>query len=419
MSILSSIFTGVSGLNANGQELSVIGDNIANVNTVGFKGSRMAFGDILSQTLTGLSGTSQVGRGVAVDGVTPEFTQGSFQNTSSALDIAIDGEGFFMVNDNGATNYTRAGNFQLDQNGNVVTPSGAILQGYLADATGTITGQIGNIKLLSTANLPQATATAKLSVNLDSGATPPTAAWGSWTSGTTTPPPSTVYNNTTSVTSYDSQGNAHQVSVYFANTGPNAWTAHYVYEDANNNYQEVNGGQALAFDTSGVLTSAASMGSQSFAWGGGVADGSVNFDLTGTTQVAGSFAISSISQDGYATGALKNVLIDDKGVITGVFTNGQTKPIAQLCLARFAAQDSLTKIGNNMYGQSSSSGQPIVGAAQTSGLGRTLSDTLELSNVDIAEEFTNLISAQRGFQANTKIITTTDDLLNQLISIKQ
>ena len=418
MSILSSIFTGVSGLNANGQALSVIGDNIANVNTIGFKGSRMAFGDILSQSLTGLSGTSQVGRGVAVNGVTAMFTQGSFQNTSSGLDIAIDGEGFFMVNDNGATNYTRAGNFQLDQNGNVVTPSGAILQGYLADATGNITGQIGNIKLLSNANLPQATSTANLAVNLDSGAAVPAAGWVSPV-GSATAPAANTFNNTTSVTAYDSQGNAHQVNVYYAMTGANAYTAHYVYQDSAGLYQEAGAGQTLNFSNTGVLTSPGSSGALAFNWGGGVANGSTTFDLTGTTQVAGSFAITNINQNGYASGSLKNVLIDDKGVVTGVFTNGQTRNMAQLCLARFPAPTDLIKIGNNLFAQSSTSGQPIVGAAQTSGLGRTLSNTLELSNVDIAEEFTNLISAQRGFQANTKIITTTDELLNLLISIKQ
>ena len=434
MSILSSIFTGVSGLNSNGQELSVIGDNIANVNTVGFKGSRMAFGDILSQSLTGLSGTSQVGRGVAVNGVTAMFTQGSFQNTSSGLDIAIDGEGFFMVNNNGATNYTRAGNFQLDQNGNVVTPSGAALQGYLADAAGNITGQIGTIKLLANANLPQQTTTADLAVNLNSADTVPTpplsppapagaTAWSTWTAGTTAQPPSTAYNSTTSVTAYDSQGNTHQVNIYFEKTAANAYTAHYVYEDPTTGfYQESGTGQLLTFKSDGTIDPATSnplSAVLNFNWGAGVATGGIQFDLTNTTQVAGSFAISNINQNGYATGSLKNVLIDDKGMVTGVFTNGQTRNMAQLCLARFPAPTDLIKIGNNMFAQSSTSGQPIVGAAQTSGLGRTLSDTLELSNVDIAEEFTNLISAQRGFQANTKIITTTDELLNELISIKQ
>ncbi len=425
MSILSSIFTGVSGLNANGQELSVIGDNIANVNTIGFKGSRMAFGDILSQSLAGLSGTSQVGRGVAVNGVTTMFTQGSFQNTSSGLDLAIDGEGFFMVNSGGATYYTRAGNFQVDQNGNVVTPSGAVLQGYLADATGTIGGTIGNVQILANTSLPRATSTADLSVNLDSGDSAiATGAWGGatgWVGGTTAQPPSTAYNYTTSVTAYDSQGNAHQVNIDFEKTGDNAWTAHYVYQDASGNYQSA-GTQTLAFNADGTInttTSNPSSGALTFNWGGGVAAGSIAFDLTATTQDAGSFAIANVTQNGYATGAIKNVLVDDHGVISAVFTNGQTRNLAQLCLAKFPAPTELTKTGNNLYAQSSSSGQPVVGAAQTSGLGRTLSNTLELSNVDIAEEFTSLISAQRGFQANTKIITTTDELLNELISIKQ
>jgi len=418
MALLSSLWTGVSGLNANGQWISVIGDNIANVNTNGFKDSRMAFGDILSQTLTGLSGTSQVGRGVAVNGVSSMFTQGSFQNTSSGLDIAIDGDGFFIVKNSGATAYTRAGNFHTDQDGNITTASGAILQGYLADAAGNITGQIGNLQLLGTPIPAFATSTATLGVNLDSTAAVPAAGWATWTAGGTTPPPANVYNSNTSVTAYDSQGNAHQVGVYFVKTGANGWAANYVYQDSAGNYQQA-GTQTLAFDTSGALTSSASSGALGFNWGGGVAAGSVTFDLTGTTQLAGSFAVASINQNGYASGTLKNVLIDDKGVVTGVFTNGQTRNLAQLALARFMAPTGLTKLGDNLYAQSNISGQPIVGAPSTSGLGRTLSDTLELSTVDIAGEFTNLIAAQRGFQANTKIITTTDEMISELIAIKQ
>jgi flagellar hook protein FlgE len=343
------------------------------------------------------------------------FTQGSFQTTSSGLDVAIDGEGFFMVN-NGATAYTRAGNFQLDQNGNVVTPSGAILQGYLADpTTGLITGAIGNLQLLGTPVPAVATANGTLAVNLDASAT----AAAAWTfAAGATPPAAAQYNNSTSVTVYDSLGGAHQVGVYVANTGSNAWTAHYVYQDAAGTYTEA-GTQAMTFNADGTLATGASSGALAFAWGNGSAAGSSTFDLTGTTQFAAAFSVSAISQDGYASGTLKNVLIADDGVVTGVFTNGQTRNLAQLALARFIAPTGLTKLGNNLYAQSSTSGQPIVGAPETSGLGRTLSDTLELSNVDIAEEFTNLISAQRGFQANTKIITTTDELLNLLISIKQ
>ena len=422
MSIGAALFTGVSGLNAMGQELSVIGDNIANVNTVGYKGSTMNFGDILSQTLTGLSGTSQVGRGVAVNGVTPMFTQGTFQNTSSSLDLAIDGDGFFMVKNNGATEYTRAGNFQLDQSGNITTPTGAVLQGYLADATGNVSGQIANLKVLATQSPALATSKGTAVLNLNAADALPSAAWVSPTGTTTAPAPNT-YNYSTSDTVYDSLGTAHQVSVYFQKTAP-GWTAHYVYQDppvapATVGIYHEDGPQNITFNPDGTLATGASSGPLPFTWTTGAAAGSITFDLTGTTQYGSDYAITSIGQNGYASGTMSNLTIDDKGVVTGTFTNGQTRTLAQLCLAKFEAPTELTKMGDNMYAQSSSSGQPIVGDPQTSGLGRTLSNTLEMSNVDLATEFTNLISAQRGFEANTKIITTTDQLLNELISIKQ
>ena len=423
MSILSSIFTGVSGLNSNGQELSVIGDNIANVNTVGYKGSTMNFGDILSQTLTGLSGTSQVGRGVDVNGVTPVFSQGTFQTTSSSLDLAIDGDGFFMVKNNGATEYTRAGNFQLDQSGNITTPTGAVLQGYLADATGTVSGQIANLKVLATQSAALATSNGTVVVNLNAGDTLPSAAWVSPPVGSTTAPASNTYNYSTSDTVYDSLGTAHQVSVYFEKTAP-GWTAHYVYQDppiapATVGVYHEAGTQALTFQPNGTLATGASSAALAFPWTNGSTAGSITFNLTGTTQYGSDYAITSIGQNGYASGTMSNLTIDDKGVVTGTFTNGQTRTLAQVCLAKFEAPTELSKLGDNMYAQSSSSGQPIVGDPQTSGLGRTLSNTLEMSNVDLATEFTNLISAQRGFEANTKIITTTDQMLNELISIKQ
>ncbi len=416
MSIGSALFTGVSGLNAMGQELSVIGNNIANVNTVGYKGSSMNFGDILSQTLTGLSGTSQIGRGVAVNGVTPDFSQGTFQTTSNSLDLAIDGDGFFMVNNSGATEFTRAGNFQLDKNGNVTTPSGAILQGYLANATGTVTGQIGNLQILATQSPALPSANGSVVVNLNAGDSPPTAPWVDPTGGTTAPA-ATTYNYSTSDTVYDSLGAAHQVNIYFANTAPGAWTANYVYQDNTGTFQQA-GTQAMTFGPTGTLATGPTS-TQAFNWGNGSNPGSIKFDLTGTTQYGSAFSITSIGQDGYASGTMSNLTIDQTGVVTGTFTNGQTRTLAQVCLAKFEAPTELTSMGDNMYAQSSSSGQPIVGAPQTSGLGRTLSSSLEMSNVDLATEFTNLISAQRGFQANTKIITTTDELLNDLISIKQ
>jgi flagellar hook protein FlgE len=416
MSITSSLFTGVSGLNSNGQWLSTIGDNIANVNTIGFKGSTMSFGDILSQTLTGLSGTSQIGRGVSVLATKVDFSQGSFQNTSSGLDLAIDGDGFFVVNNGGATEYTRAGGFHLDNNGNIVTASGAILQGYLANATGTITGAIGNLSLLSPSSAARATTTGTLVTNLAASATVPAA----WTFATgANPPAAAQYNNSTTETVYDSLGGAHQVGVYFANTATaNQWAAHYVYQNSAGNYVEA-GSQTLTFSNAGVLTAGASSGALTFAWGGSPANSTVTFDMTGTTQFSAAFAVSSLTQDGYSSGDLKNVFVNDTGIITGIFTNGQTRNLGQVALAKFPAPTKLVKLGNNLYSQSADSGSPVVDHPSTSGLGRILSSSLELSNVDLAQEFTNLISAQRGFQANTKIITTTDELLNLLISIKQ
>jgi len=412
MTILSALYTGVSGLNSNGAWLSVIGDNIANVNTIGFKGSTMSFGDIMSQTLTGSSGSGQIGRGVSVEAVSPVFSQGTFENTSSGLDLAIDGDGFFIVNASGTRAYSRAGSFSLDENGYIVNPQGAILQGYVADATGNL-GALGDLNLLTATGDASATTTAGVSVNLNAEDTATTWAFAT---GANLPAAGT-YNESTSTTVYDSLGAAHQVNIYYCKTADNTWTAHYVYQLDNGNYTEA-GTQAMTFSTSGALTSAATT-TLGFTWGGGAAAGSIEFNATGTTQYAADFSVNSLTQNGYASGDLSSISIGDDGMITGTFSNGQTRTLGQVALARFTAPTELTKLGNNLYAESSASGTPVVGAPETSGLGRTLSSSLELSTVDLAEQFTQLITAQRGFQANTKIITTTDDLLNLLISIKQ
>jgi|WetSurMetagenome_2_1015567.scaffolds.fasta_scaffold00033_49 flagellar hook protein FlgE len=416
MSILSSLYTGVSGLNANGQWLSVIGDNIANVNTVGFKSSTMSFGDILSQSFTGGgTSTSQIGRGVNVDAVTTIFSQGTFETTSSGLDIAIDGEGFFIVNSAGTRAYTRAGAFKLDDNGNIVNSSGAILQGYVGD-----TNVIGNLNVSTSQSAASATSTANISANLNADDTAITTAWGTWTAGTTTAPTSTLYNESTSLTVYDSLGGAHQLSAYLTKTADNTWSAHYVYQDANGNYQNAGTQEPIVFTDAGVLQSGGTGTATIADWGNGSTTGqAIAVDLTGTTQYASDFSVNSLTQNGYSSGSVSNIAIGEDGVITGTFTNGQTRTLGQVALARFNAPTELAKLGNNLYAQSSESGTPIVGAPETSGLGRTLANSLELSTVDLAEQFTQLITAQRGFQANTKIITTTDELLNLLISIKQ
>jgi len=425
--MLTSLFTAVSGMDANGESLSVIGDNIANENTIGFKSSVVTFGDVLSQSMSGGSGTSQIGRGVEMTSVSPVFTQGSFQTSSNGLDLAIDGNGFFMVNDPGtnARSYTRAGQFSLDKNGNVVNPDGLTLQGYLADATGNITGTIGDLTVAAVQNPAVATTTANVTANVDSS----DAAAAAWTfvGGTTTPPSSSQYNSTTTVTVYDSQGGAHPVNVFFAKTANNAWTAHYVYTDSTGVYREAATTQNLTFNTSGALA-ADNDAPTTFVWGGGVANGAITFDygtsiaeggtgLDGTTQYNSPFSILNLTQNGYAAGALKNIQVGQDGTITGVFTNGQTRAVGQVALANFIAPTQLTKLGRNLYAESFQSGQPVIGAPNTSGLGKIDSNSLELSNVDLASEFVKMIAAQRGFEANSKVITTSDALLQTLTNL--
>lgn len=432
--MLTSLFTGISGLNANGTSLSVISDNIANMNTIGFKSSRVSFGDVLSQTLGGVSGSSQIGRGVMVGSINPIMTQGSFETTSNGLDLAIDGNGFFMVNNNGTTAYTRAGQFSLDKNGNIINPDGMMLQGYMADATGTISGSLSNLSFGAVQSTPQITQNVTLGVNLDATETVPTAAFTLDGNGDGVNDDPANFNKSTTITIYDSQGGAHDVTAYFVKTADNAWDVHYVNVDPADPALLVDAGtQALTFGTDGSLTDDNSATAINFNFGAavttpqpvtfnlgtGTGETPAGTGLDGTTQFASDFAVSKLSQDGYSSGSLQNVVIDDSGVMTGIFTNGQSRTIGQIALAKFAAPEGLAKLGRNLYGESFGSGQPIVSAAGTGGLGRVLSNSLELSNVDLAAEFVNMITSQRSFQANSRVITTSDELLQELVNLKR
>lgn len=420
--MLTSLYTATSGMDANGTQLSVIADNIANLNTVGFKKSTVAFGDVLSQSITNVAGSAQVGRGVLVMEVSPLMTQGAFETTENALDLAIDGDGFFAVSDNGARYYTRAGNFAVDRDGFIANPDDLRLQGYLADAAGNITGTTGDLQLTATQNPARMTGSANVAVNLDAAAPVQTTAFTLDGDGNGTPNDPLNYNSSTTISVYDSQGGAHQVTLYYSKTAANTWDVHDVYGDSANPGQliEATGSpQTLTFDTSGVLTSV-SAGSPVFDFGGGVTTPqSITFDHAGTSQYASNFAVLKLDQDGYSSGALKNLIISDDGVLTGNFTNGQTRLIGQVALAKFIAPTELVKLGRNLYGESFASGQPIVSAAGTSGLGNVASNTLELSNVDLAVEFVKMITAQRAFQANSRIITTTDELMQEVVNLKR
>lgn len=694
MGIMSSLFTGVSGLNANGTALSVIGNNIANMSTVGFKSSKASFADLISSSISGGSGAIQTGIGVALTAVQGNFSQGSLSTSGNVLDMAIDGNGFFEVHDNqGATFYSRAGSFRLDKLNNVVDPTGLKLQGFLADTQGVITGSMGDIALPSTTASPKATVVGFLAANLNSS-TPITgvkgallasaapsglptaagnnsfqlnlngdgvqtvtvanglsgaglataiqnavralvpndpfraAAYGGFTAsvnaagifsfasgmtgatnnttastgtvvvtapagntlaaslnmmgklvgggansvtypytpgagdqsfdidlndgngvqtitlaggpyandaalapviqaavraqaiastasagftataaagvftftsgagGATTvtqttgdtlalelkltaafTPTSTAATSTTgtdfnitnptgtsnfstSMSVYDSLGNDHLLTTYFTNTGNNTWNYNIlanINDVVTANYNAANidatlgavrvGAGTLTFSTNGTLeresvalqfdggtaagVSGTTPGQLQIDWNGATPDQQIIYNfgtsvitdggtgLDGTTQFGSKNAVVQQTQDGYAAGALQAFSIDSNGVINGRFSNGQLRALAQVILARFPDPLGLTRTGNNTFAESGNSGQPIRGVPESAGLGKLKSNSLELSNVDLGESFIDMIAAQRGFQANSRVITTSDEILQELVNIKR
>lgn len=421
--MLTSMQTAISGMNANGTDLSVIADNIANQNTVGYKKSTVAFGDVLSQSVTGVAGSAQVGRGVYVQEVSPLFTQGSLETSENSLDMAIDGDGFFIVNDNGASYYTRAGNFSIDQEGYIVNAKNLRLQGYLANAGGELTGTTGDLQLIATQSPANMTSEAGVSVNLDSTDAITATVADPFTldaNGDGVLDDAANYNSSTTLTMYDSLGGGHQVTLYYSKTANNNWTVNFAQEDPANAGELLNvGTQTLTFDSAGSLTATSGSGPTLVIGGGATASQPIAFDHTGTMQYASEFAVLAINQNGYASGALDSLTIADDGRMTGIFSNGQTRLIGQIALAKFIAPTELVKLGGNLYGESSDSGQPIVSSPGTSGLGDVSSNTLELSNVDLAQEFVNMITAQRGFQANSRMITVTDELMAEVVNLKR
>jgi len=432
MSLQSSLSSGVSGLNAFGEGLSVVGNNIANMNTVGFKDGNASFADVMSASLAEGTSSSQVGRGVYIDAVTTDFGQGSFETTSSPLNLAVDGNGLFLVTDQaGALNYTRNGTFQLNKNGLLVNENGLFVQGYQANAAGVLNGQLGNLNLGTSASAPLATANVTLAANLDS-------------SGAVTGPfvlanAAQTSNFSTGLTVYDSLGNSHQINVYFTKTAPNTWSWNGVVSaaDSVNAVSEVQARGTLTFNSNGALTAQSattyiSGGAPATGFnfsGGATANQAVAFNfgtpphagtgLNGVTQFAGTSTVLNLTQDGYASGSLQSVSVGKDGTISGNFTNGQNRTLGQVALANFNDPEGLTNLGNNLFGVTADSGQPIVGAPTSSGLGSILSSSLETSNVDLATEFTKMIEYQRGYDANSKMITTTDDMLQTLVNMKR
>lgn len=421
--MLTSLFTGISGMKANGIALSVIGDNIANMNTIGYKASRVTFGDVMSQTLTSGTSSSQIGRGVFMSDISPLFTQGSFESTGNALDLAIDGDGFFIVRDNSGTFYTRAGQFTLDKDGFVVNSDGLKVQGYQYTPGGQLTGILGDIDVSQFNNSTAPTGNVIISANIDSRAT-------AITGGFDINDPTATSNFSSTATVYDSLGNARNITLYFTKTAGNAWQWNAVVDgkDSASGNTEIQASGTMTFDSTGALINlTSSTGTVSgvssgevFNFGGGATPNQpIAINFQNFTQLASESATLFQSQDGFPAGALKALSVSQEGIISGIFTNGQIKPIAQLATAKFMSPTQLIKFGKNLYAESFESGHALIGTPNNSGLGRVISSALELSNVDLAEEFVRMISAQRGFQANSRIITTSDELMQELVNLKR
>ena len=431
--MLTSLYTGVSGINAHMSLMSVVGNNISNMSTYGFKGSRAYFADIINQSLNGVSGSNQVGLGVSLEAVVPNFTQGAFETTENPLDMAVDGSGFFVVkNSENGIFYTRAGQFKLDKDGSVVDQNGLLLQGYQVDSHGEILDTIDNLQVISTSYPPESTQEATIQANLYAdevilGEFDPVDL-------------NNTANFSTSVTMYDSLGNDHSVTLCFRKDEPLAaggnqweWFAVVGADSAASGVQETAAQGTLQFTPSGALNSESATtyptGGFNFA-GGSTQNQMITFDfgntlsdsgsgLDGITQFASPSGVYSLRRDGFESGSLQGVSIGDDGVLTGVFSNGKTRAVGQVALANFSSPGDLNSVGQMLYGESARSGTAVVGHAGNEGMGIVRAGTLELSNVDIAAEFVRMIMAQRGFQANSKVITTTDEVLTELVNLKR
>jgi flagellar hook protein FlgE len=401
--MLTSMYSGLSGLDANGTALSVIGNNIANVNTVGFKGSDVLFEDMLGAAMAG----EQIGQGVSVGSIMASFSQGAFENTNSTTDLAIGGDGFFVVSDGIGKYYTRAGRFIFDAEGKLVNPQGMSVQGWLAAPDGTINtnGQPVDLTIGSAVSPPSASTSFKLDMNLNAQAVD-------------------GEQFSTTVQVYDSKGAPIMVTLDFAYNGTTNqwdWTA------ASSDGTTTASGN-LQFDSTGQLIPPT--GEPTIAITGlsnGADPLSLTWDLLDDTGASNgsftSFASPSVtngqSQDGYGVGYLQGVSVNSEGEISGFFSNGQNRNLGQVALADFRSPWGLANLGQGVYAASLASGEAVYGVAGSGGRGDISSGALELSNVDLAKEFVKMITAQRGFQANSRVITTSDELLTEVVNIKR
>jgi len=433
---------GLSGLRAATSDLNVTGNNIANAGTAGFKQSRAEFADVYAASVLG-TGSNPQGSGVLLSNVSQLFNQGNINYTQNALDLAINGNGFFQTSNNGDISYTRAGYFGTDREGFMVNNFGYRLQGYTVDPAGNLqNGIVGDLQIETASQAPRATETLDQVFNLNSTNQIPTTV-------PFNPADPTSYNSSTSTNIYDSQGNSHVFTQYFLKTGPNTWDMNVLIDGRNPDDPTLTTPSTvpLTYTTSGQLDVPTLIGSAPTGftvdangliqlttwvpaapdtsippvWGPNGATASatgIAIDIRESTQFASTFAVNRVSQDGYTTGQLSGLEIDDTGVIFARYTNGQSRIQGQVVLANFANVQGLTPVGKTAWVQSFQSGEPVVGTPRSGTLGALQSGALEDSNVELSDQLVNLIVAQRNYQANAKTIETNSAVTQTILNLR-
>jgi flagellar hook protein FlgE len=399
----------LSGLNAASADLGVTANNVANVNTTGFKMSRAQFSEVFAVGTQSVS-SSAAGSGVRLSEIAQQFTQGNIDFTDNALDLAIGGEGFFVISDGGARSYTRAGAFGVDNQGFVTNAQGARLQAYPYAGSGLFnTGTPVDLQLEVGANPPAATTRASFGINLPADAPVPA-------NPVFDPTDPSSFNHTTSVTVYDSLGAAHTATVYFVKDAvPNTWNTE-IQIDGN----AVAGAAPVVFNPDGSLNSPPGglMPLGAYTPATGASDIVMGLDFGAATQFGDAFGVNSLSQDGFTTGRLTGVSVDAEGVVFARFTNGQSTSLGKLALANFVNPQGLQQLGDTAWGESFQSGDALLGEAGTASFGNIQSGALEASNVDLTAQLVQMITAQRNFQANAQAISTADTITQTVINIR-
>jgi len=426
MGILSSMFTGITGMQGQGEALGIYGDNIANANTTGFKTSRPEFQDVISKSLKGLLGGNQIGRGVRLAAVNPVFSQGSVTQTESATDLAIQGDGFFVMEGVDGRNFSRNGSFHFDKDGKLINSDGYRIQGFQADEKGNLTSKMADISVDRTVVDAKRTAKVDLFMNLDLRADK--------AKQFDPERPEQTAHFATGATVYDSAGSAHTVSVYFNKTEEGVWTWRAMAKG-----EEVVGGEPgklseqangkLIFDVDGRLKEQI-VDKSSFQFNkGAVPDQKIEFNFgedkskggagLSVTQYGTASEAYKTVQDGHTAGTLAGLTFNDDGMLAAIYTNGETMNLSKVALAKFENPESLFKGGGNRFKESRLSGQPTIGSPQTGGRGSVLAKALEASTTDIATEFINLMTSQRNFQANSKVVSVADEMMQEVLNLKR